>query len=224
MPSEDLFSGEFLQPRAYAIVTNHTAFGREPMTTLSSKHITQLLQAWNDGSESALDELVPLVRAELKRLAKHYMLNERAGHLLQTTALVNETYMRLIDWKSVSWQSRTHFFGVSARLMRNILVDCARGRPQVKGGGEAELVSLEEALVVSEDRSQQLLAIDDALTALEKMDPRKSRIVELRFFGGLSVKETAEVLKVSRRTVIREWTRAKVWLHHELSQEKCNGA
>jgi RNA polymerase sigma factor (TIGR02999 family) len=107
--------------------------------------------------------------------------------------------------------------------MRNILVDCARGRPQVKGGGEAELVSLEEALVVSEDRSQQLLAIDDALTALEKMDPRKSRIVELRFFGGLSVKETAEVLKVSRRTVIREWNQAKAWLHHELSQEKCNG-
>ena len=194
------------------------------MATLSSKHITQLLQAWNDGSESALEELVPLVRAELRGLAKHYMLNERADHLLQTTALINETYLRLIDWKSVSWQSRAHFFGVSARLMRNVLVDYARRRPHVGGGGEAEPVSLEEALVVSQDRSQELLAIDDALKALEKLDPRKSRIVELRFFGGLSVKETAEVLKVSRITVIREWNRAKAWLHSELSQEKCSGA
>ena len=194
------------------------------MATLSSKHITQLLQAWNDGSESALEELVPLVRAELRGLAKHYMLNERADHLLQTTALINETYLRLIDWKSVSWQSRAHFFGVSARLMRNILVDYARCRPHVEGGGEAQPVSLEEALVVSQDRSQELLAIDDALKALEKLDPRKSRIVELRFFGGLSVEETAEVLKVSRITVIREWNRAKAWLHHELSQEKSNGA
>ncbi len=194
------------------------------MATLSSKHITQLLQAWNDGSESALEELVPLVRAELRGLAKHYMLNERADHLLQTTALINETYLRLIDWKSVSWQSRAHFFGVSARLMRNVLVDYARRRPHVGGGGEAEPVSLEEALVVSQDRSQELLAIDDALKALEKLDPRKSRIVELRFFGGLSVKETAEVLKVSRITVIREWSRAKAWLHSELSQEKCSGA
>ena len=194
------------------------------MATLSSKHITQLLQAWNDGSESALEELVPLVRAELRGLAKHYMLNERADHLLQTTALINETYLRLIDWKSVSWQSRAHFFGVSARLMRNVLVDYARRRPHVDGGGEAEPVSLEEALEVSQDRSQELLAIDDALKALEKLDPRKSRIVELRFFGGLSVKETAEVLKVSRITVIREWSRAKAWLHSELSQEKCSGA
>ncbi len=194
------------------------------MATLSSKHITQLLQAWNGGSESALKELVPLVRAELRGLAKHYMLNERAGHLLQTTALVNETYLRLIDWKGVSWQSRAHFFGVSARLMRNILVDYARCRPHVEGGGEAQPVSLEEALVVSQDRSQELLAIDDALKALEKLDPRKSRIVELRFFGGLSVEETAEVLKVSRITVIREWNRAKAWLHCELSQEKSNGA
>jgi RNA polymerase sigma factor (TIGR02999 family) len=194
------------------------------MATLSSKHITQLLQAWNDGSESALEELVPLVRAELRGLAKHYMLNERADHLLQTTALVNETYLRLIDWESVSWQSRAHFFGVSARLMRNILVDYARRRPHVEGGGEVQPVSLEEALVVSQGRSRELLAIDDALKALEKLDPRKSRIVELRFFGGLSVEETAEMLKVSRITVIREWNRAKAWLHLELSQEKWNGA
>jgi len=193
------------------------------MATLSSNHITQLLQAWNDGSESALKELVPLVQAELRGLAKHYMLNERADHLLQTTALINETYLRLIDWKGVSWQSRAHFFGVSARLMRNILVDYARRRPH-EGGGEAQPVSLEEALEVSQDRNQELLAIDDALKALEKLDPRKSRIVELRFFGGLSVEETAEVLKVSRITVIREWNRAKAWLHCELSQEKSNGA
>ncbi len=194
------------------------------MATLSSKHITQLLQAWNGGSESALKELVPLVRVELRGLAKHYMLNERAGHLLQTTALVNETYLRLIDWESVSWQSRAHFFGVSARLMRNILVDTARRSPHLEGGLQAGQVSLDEAMVVSGDKSRELVAINDSLTALEGLDPRKSKIVELRFFGGLTVEETAEVLKISRRTVIREWNKAKVWLHRELSKEECNGA
>lgn len=197
--------------------------GRE-MATLSSKQITRLLQAWRAGNESALKDLVPLVKAELRRLARRYMANERAGHLLQTTALVNEAYLRLIDWNQVDWQSRAHFFGVSARLMRNILVDYARQRPRIEGGRDAQPVSFDEALVVTRGRSGELVAIDDALQALEKLDPRKGRIVELRFFGGLGVEETAEVLKISRITVIRDWNRAKAWLHRELTQEESHGA
>ena len=194
------------------------------METLSSKQITRLLQAWRAGDELALEDLVPLVRAELRRLARGYMANERAGHVLQTTALVKEAYLRLIDWNNVDWQSRAHFFGVSARLMRNILVDYARQRPRVEGGRDAEPVSFHEALLVTKNRSQELVAIDDALKALEKLDPRKGRLVELRFFGGLGVEESAEVLKVSRITVIREWNRAKAWLHRELSQQESHGA
>ena len=194
------------------------------MATLSSKQITRLLQAWRAGDESALKDPVPLVETELRRLARRYMANERAGHLLQTTALVNEAYLRLIDWNQVDWQSRAHFFGVSARLMRNILVDYARQRPRVEGGRDAHPVSFDEALVVTRGRSGELVAIDDVLKALEKLDPRKGRIVELRFFGGLGVEETAEVLKISRITVIREWKRAKAWLHRELTQEESHGA
>jgi RNA polymerase sigma factor (TIGR02999 family) len=164
------------------------------------------------------------VKTELRRLARRYMANERAGHLLQTTALVNEAYLRLIDWNQVDWQSRAHFFGVSARLMRNILVDYARQRPRVEGGRDAHPVSFDEALVVTRGRSGELVAIDDVLKALEKLDPRKGRIVELRFFGGLGVEETAAVLKISRITVIREWKRAKAWLHRELTQEESHGA
>jgi len=150
------------------------------------------------------------------------MANERRGHVLQTTALVNEAYLRLIDWKSVEWQNRAHFFGISARLMRHILVDFARRRPHLEGGREAQHVSFDEALRVTPDQSGDLVAVDDALKTLESFDLRKSQIVELRFFGGLSVKETAEVLKISRRTVIREWNKAKAWLLEELGAEECS--
>lgn len=194
------------------------------MATLSSKQITRLLQAWRAGDESALKDLVPLVKTELRRLARRYMANERAGHLLQTTALVNEAYLRLIDWNQVDWQSRTHFFGVSARLMRNILVDYARQRPRVEGGRDAHPVSFDEALVVTRGRSGELVAIDDALKALEELDLRKSRVVELRFFGGLGVKETAEVLKISPMTVKREWRKARAWMQRELSSQECHEA
>ncbi len=191
------------------------------MGTPSSQEITQLLQAWSGGDQAALEELVPLVRAELHRLARHYMANERRGHVLQTTALVNEAYLRLIDWKNVNWQNRAHFFGISARLMRNILVDFARRRPRLEGGQEAQQVSFDDALRVSPDQSGDLVGLDEALKILETFDSRKGRIVELRFFGGLSVKETAEVLKISPRTTIREWGKAKAWLLEELSAKEC---
>ncbi|MDA2924419.1 sigma-70 family RNA polymerase sigma factor [Acidobacteria bacterium AH-259-L09] len=189
------------------------------MATPSSEEITELLQAWSDGDEAALQRLTPLVYAELHRLAQHYMAKERPGHILQTTALVNEAYLRLINWREVSWQNRAHFFGVAARLMRHILVDFARSRPQLKREGQAGHVSLDEAPLLSQEGSADLVAVDDALKTLATLDRRKSRIVELRFFGGLSVKETAEVLKVSPITVTREWNRAKAWLLRELSRE-----
>ncbi|MDA2938086.1 sigma-70 family RNA polymerase sigma factor [Acidobacteria bacterium AH-259-A15] len=189
------------------------------MATPSSEEITELLQAWSDGDEAALQRLTPLVYAELHRLAQHYMAKERPGHILQTTALVNEAYLRLINWREVSWQNRAHFFGVAARLMRHILVDFARSRPQLKPEGQAGHVSLDEAPLLSQEGSADLVAVDDALKTLATLDRRKSRIVELRFFGGLSVKETAEVLKVSPITVTREWNRAKAWLLRELSRE-----
>ena len=191
------------------------------MGTPSSQEITQLLQAWSVGDQAALEEFVPLVRAELHRLARHYMANERRGHVLQTTALVNQAYLRLIDWKNVNWQNRAHFFGISARLMRNILVDFARRRPRLEGGQEAQQVSFDDALRVSPDQSGDLVGLDEALKILETFDSRKGRIVELRFFGGLSVKEAAEVLKISPRTTIREWGKAKAWLLEELSAKEC---
>ena len=194
------------------------------MNAPSSKDITHLLQAWSSGDESALKDLAPLVQAELRRLAKHYMAREKPGHVLQTTALVNEAYMRLIDWKNVSWKSRAYFFGASARLMRNIMVDYARRRPHLEGGRKVQQVSLDEELVVSQDRSTELVNIDDALKTLEALDSRKSRVVELRFFGGLSVKEAAEVMKVSPITVKREWRKAKAWLQRELSKQECHEA
>jgi RNA polymerase sigma factor (TIGR02999 family) len=189
------------------------------MTMPSAKEITQLLIAWSDGDQSALEKLTPLVHAELYRLAKRYMAQEGQGHTLQATALVNEAYLRLIDWKSVRWQNRAHFFGVSANLMRRILVDYARSRNYQKRGGGAHKVPLDEAAVVSEDRAPDFVALDDALTTLAEIDPRKSNIIELRFFGGLSVEETAEVLKISPRTVMREWSLAQAWLYREMSQE-----
>jgi RNA polymerase sigma factor (TIGR02999 family) len=180
--------------------------------------VTQLLIAWSDGDQAALETLAPLIQAELHRLAKHYMRRERPDHALQTTALVNEAYLRLIDWKTARWQNRAHFFGVSAQLMRRILVDFARQRPRAKEGSLHQ-VSLDEALVISSERSADIVALDEALKGLAELDPRKSQIVEMRFFGGLGVEETAEVLKVAPITVMREWNKAKAWLYRELSRQ-----
>ena len=189
------------------------------MRTHSPQEITRLLVAWGDGDQSALEELAPLVHSELHRLAHHYMSRERPGHTLQTSALVNEAYIRLIDWKSVRWQSRAHFFGVAAQLMRRILVDFARDRQYLKRGGGALRVSLGEAAAFTECRGADLVALDEALTALAEVDRRKGQVVEMRFYGGLSVEEVAEVLKVSEETVRRDWRLAKVWLLRELGRE-----
>jgi RNA polymerase sigma factor (TIGR02999 family) len=188
------------------------------MVEAVSQEITQLLLAWNEGDEKALDRLVPLVHEELHRLAHRYMAGERVGHPLQTTALVNEAYLRLIDSSRVRWQNRAHFFAVSAQLMRRILVDFARARKKLKRGGDVIQVSLDEATVISQEPSADLVALDEALQMLASFDERKSKVVELRFFGGLSVDETAEVLKVSPITVMRDWNLAKVWLLRELAK------
>lgn len=172
---------------------------------------------WSDGDQAALDKLIPVVYQEMRRLAHHYMRQERAGHTLQTTALVNEAYMRLADYKRMRWQNRAHFFAVAALVMRRILVEHARGRDYAKRGGGTERVALDEAAFVSEGRSAEVIAVDDALKELEAWDARKGRIVELRFFGGLSIDETAEVLKISPTTVQREWRSAKAWLHRAIS-------
>jgi RNA polymerase sigma factor (TIGR02999 family) len=189
------------------------------MQTDSPKEITRLLVAWGDGDQSALEELAPLVHSELHRLAHHYMGRERPGHTLQTSALVNEAYIRLIDWKNVRWQNRAHFFAVSAQLMRRILVDFARDRHYLKRGGGALRVSLGEAAAFPVEQRADLVALDEALVALSEVDRRKGQVVEMRFFGGLSVTEVAEVLKVSEETVMRDWRLAKVWLLRELGRE-----
>ena len=188
------------------------------MQTNSPKEITRLLVAWGDGDQSALEELAPLVHSELHRLAHHYMGRERPSHTLQTSALVNEAYIRLIDWKNVRWQNRAHFFAVAAQLMRRTLVDFARDRQYLKRGGGALRVSLSEAKAFTVERGADLVALDEALTALAEVDPRKGQVVEMRFFGGLSVEEVAEVLKVSKETVMRDWRLAKVWLLRELDK------
>ena len=182
--------------------------------------ITQLLHAWTEGAPEALEKLIPVVYDELHRLAQRYMAHERPGHTLQASAVVNEAYIRLADVKRMSWQNRAQFFGVSAQLMRRILVDFARRRRSSKRGGEAEAVSLDEALVVSKERRADLVALDEALNALAAIDPRRSRVVELRFFGGLTVEETAAVLKVSPETVMHDWKLAKAWLTREMSGTK----
>jgi RNA polymerase sigma factor (TIGR02999 family) len=189
------------------------------MSEDSPQEITQLLLAWNQGDERALDQLIPLVQAELHRLATCYMRRERAGHLLQPTALVNEAYLRLIDQRQAQWQNRAHFFGVAANLMRRILVDFARARQYQKRGGSARQVSFDEALVIAEEREADLVALDDALAALAAIAPRQARVVELRFFGGLSLVETAECLHVSPDTVTRDWNTAKAWLYRELDRQ-----
>jgi RNA polymerase sigma factor (TIGR02999 family) len=188
------------------------------MTQPSTHEISELLVAWSDGDQSALERLMPLVYDELHRLAHRYMTGERAGHTLQTTALVNEAYLRLVNWRDVRWQNRAHFFGASAQMMRRILVDFARDKKYLKRGGGALHVSLGEAASLADARSADLVALDEALTALAEVDSRKARVVEMRFFGGLSVKEVAEVLKVSEETVMRDWRLAKVWLLRELDK------
>jgi RNA polymerase sigma-70 factor, ECF subfamily len=190
--------------------------------TPSPEEVTQLLKAWSQGDQAAFERLMPLVYEELRRVARRYMGRERAGHTMQTTALVNEAYLRLIDASQIEWQSRAHFFAVSAQLMRRILVDYARSHNYVKRGGAAQHVSLDEAAVFSVEQAPDLVALDSALNSLAAMDQRKSHVVELRFFGGLSVDETAEVLKVSPRTVMSDWSLAKAWLLREISSEGSN--
>jgi RNA polymerase sigma factor (TIGR02999 family) len=187
------------------------------MTSVTPQEVTQLLVAWSSGDQSALDRLTPLVYDELHQLAHRYMRRENPGHSLQTTALVNEAWLRLTAGKPVNWQNRAHFFAVSANVMRRILVDIANAHGAQKRGGSLHQAPLDEAMVISEDREADLVALDDALNALAKVDPRKSRVIELRFFGGLSVDETAEVLKVSPDTVLRDWRLAKSWLLRELT-------
>ncbi len=187
------------------------------MDESGAHELTELLLAWGNGDEEALARIAPLVHAELYRLAKRYMGRERPDHLLQTSALINEAYVRLIDWKAVRWQNRAHFFGVAAQMMRRILVDFARKRPKLNKDVEALNISLDEAMTVTTDKDADLLALDEALKSLAGIDERKSQIVELRFFGGLSVEETAEVMKVAPITVMREWNKAKAWLYRELA-------
>jgi RNA polymerase sigma-70 factor, ECF subfamily len=185
-------------------------------------HVSRLLRDWGNGDRAALDRLTPIVYEELRRLARRYMRGERPGHSLQTTALVNEAYMRLVDYKGMQWQNRAHFFAVSAQLMRRILVEHAR-RHNLKRGGGVRHVSLDDTAIVGGDRAADLVALDDAMDALAGLDARKARVVEMRFFGGLSVEETAEVLKVSSVTVMRDWSTAKAWLYRELTGGKNDG-
>lgn len=188
------------------------------MAASAPHEITQLLLAWSEGDETAQEKLVPLVYEELRRLAKRYMARERGDHTLQTTALVNEAYLRLVNSKEIRWQSRAHFFAVSANIMRRILVDLARERDNLKHGGGARAVSLDEAMVIAPERSADLLALDEAMDRLATLSTRQSRVVELRYFGGLNEEEVAEVLKVSLRTVQSDWRLARTWLYRELSR------
>lgn len=190
-----------------------------PQMTDPPHAITQLLLDWSNGNASALNKLTPLVDRELHRLAHHYMRRENAGHTLQTTALVNEAYLKLIDQKHVHWKNRAHFFALSAKLMRRILVDHARSRKYAKRGGDARRISFEKALLISSTQKTDLVALDDALNKLSEIDARKGKIVELRFFGGLNVEETAEALGISAPTVMREWSLAKAWLYNTLKNE-----
>jgi RNA polymerase sigma factor (TIGR02999 family) len=189
----------------------------------AAQQLTQLLQAWSEGHEDALEQLMPVVYDDLHRLARRYMSDERPGHTLQPTALVNEAYMRLLDSSHPSWQSRAHFFAVCGRIMRRILVDWARSRQALKRGSNVQPLELEEAVAITGRPGADLVAIDDALQALAAVDLRKSQIVELRFFGGLSAKETAEVLHISEETVLRDWKLSKSWLRREMSKEPSGG-
>ncbi len=185
--------------------------------TRAPHEVTRLLREWSEGDQTALEQLIPLVYDELHRLAHQYMRREKPGHFLQTSALINEAYMRLVDQPQIRWENRTHFFGIAARLMRRILVDEARKRNSAKRGGRLIQVSLDEAAAISQGQAANVVALDDALKSLETVDARQSEIVELRFFGGLSIDETAEVLKVSPGTVMRDWTFARAWLRQQMT-------
>jgi RNA polymerase sigma-70 factor, ECF subfamily len=188
------------------------------MTNSPPREVTQLLIDWSGGDQAAFDKLVPLVYEELRRLAHHYMSREHVGHTLQTTALVNEAYLRLVDQNRVRWQNRAHFFAIAAQMMRRILVDYARKRRYAKRGGELLKVSLAEAGGLSDERAAEVAALDEALKSLAEIDPQQTRVVELRFFGGLTIEETAEVMGLSRDMVNREWATAKAWLYQEMTR------
>jgi RNA polymerase sigma factor (TIGR02999 family) len=188
----------------------------------SQHEVTDLLRQWRNGDKEALHKLTPLVYEELHRLAHQYIRRERPGHTLQTTALVNEAYLRLVEQKDVEWQSRAHFFAVSAQVMRHILVDYARQHASAKRGGKVERVTLDDNATVSRKRASALVALDEAMQALEEIHPRRSQVVELRYFGGLNNKEASEVLKVSEATIERDWRFAKAWLYRELSSSDSN--
>jgi RNA polymerase sigma factor (TIGR02999 family) len=190
------------------------------MAVSSSPQVTRWLLAWRQGDEAALERLVPVVYQELRRLARHYMAGQRPSHTLQPTALINEVYMRLVDCQLVNWQNRAHFIAVSGNLMRRVLVDHARSKQYQKRGGGAVQVSLDEGLLPSAEPGRDLIALDDALKALAELDARKSKVVELRFFGGLTTQETAEVLNVSQDTVVRDWRFAKAWLQNEMTKSE----
>jgi RNA polymerase sigma-70 factor (ECF subfamily) len=190
-----------------------------PAPALKPPQVTQLLVAWRNGNNTALDQLVPLVEAELRQLARRYLRRERRGHVLQTTALVNEAFIRLMNWQEVSWQNRAHFVAMAARLMRHILVDISRLRAKGRDGREIRIVDIAEAEEATLQPSRDLVAIDDALRELAERDPRKAQIVELRFFGGLNLEEIAEVIGVAPITVSREWAKARAWLHREIASE-----
>lgn len=189
------------------------------MMNFPDNEVTRLLEAWSDGKQEAFAELMPLVYAELRKLAQRFMNSQPSGHTLQTTALINEAYLKLADQREKSWQNRAHFFAVAAQSMRHILVDHARTRQREKRGGKTRIISLDEVAEISDERSAEIIALDEALQALEKLDERKSRVVELRYFAGLNEEETAEVLKVSPQTVQRDWRFAKGWLFRELSDQ-----
>jgi len=190
-----------------------------PVTTLSADNLTGLLIEWRQGDKAALDKLTPLVYDELRRIAHRYVQRERDGHTLQTTALVNEAYLRLAGQQKIEWRSRAHFFAVTAQVMRHVLIDHARKRHYAKRGGDLQQVSLEDAAMMSQQRAAELVALDEALDELAKLDPRKSRVVELRYFGGLSLEETAEVLEISMMTVRRDWRAAKAWLYKAVMRD-----
>jgi RNA polymerase sigma-70 factor, ECF subfamily len=190
-----------------------------PIPSLPPQEVTQLLVDWGNGNQAALDRLMPLVYTELRQLAHRYMRWERPGHTMQTTALIHEAYLRLVDQNQVRWQHQAHFFGIAARLMRQILIEHARSHTRAKRGGGVGTISLDKAAIVSQARATELLALDDALERLATIDPRKSQVVELRFFGGLSVEEAAQVLNIAPNTVLRDWRMAKAWLRREISYE-----
>jgi len=192
------------------------------MTQPAPHEVTQLLIDWSNGDTAALDKLVPLIHEELRRLAHHYMSRERPGHTLQTTALVDEAYLRLVNRKDVQWQNRAHFFAIAANLMRNILVDHARSHAYAKRGGGALKIELDEAMIVSQERAAEVVALDEALKELATFDEAQSRIVELRFFGGLTIEETAEAMAISPTTIKREWRSARAWLYDRLSKDECS--